>query len=177
MIQDQEENKKIIENYIKFVQENIERFSDIGHLTRLTEVPIDLIYKALAKYYDVSLMLNSEYQRVKIDHEMLKQEYEMWYAEKFEVAKSEVASECASSKTKPALKEFEMRLKVKFALEYASYQRRLTVAECECDFFIRLRETLLRYDQILVTLSANMRSEMKSLSIENRAEAAANRSR
>lgn len=167
---DSEENKKIIENYIKFVQENIEKFGEIGKLIRTNEVPVDLVYKALAKYYDVSLMLNTEYQRVKIEKEMLVLEYDQWYADRFEVAKSEVLSETEAKKTKPSLKEYEMRVKTKFALEYASFTRRVTQAECECDFFIRLRDTLNKYDSILVTLSANMRSEMKSLSIENRAE-------
>lgn len=164
------ENKEMVEKYIEFVQTNIDTFSGIGKLTRLNEVPVDLIYKALSQYYNVSLTLNSEYQRAKIHLKDLELEYEAWYADKFEVAKSEVTSECSSTKTKPALKEFEMRVKTKFPLEYASYSRRITVAECECDFFVRLRETLNKYDNILTTLALCMRSEMKSLSIEQRAE-------
>lgn len=166
-----EETKKMIEEYISFVQTNIAKFSELGQLTRLEEVPVDKVYKALASYYDVSLMLNTEYQRVKIEREALKLDYDMWYSERFELCKDEVISEYSSTKIKPSLTEIENRVKHKFPLEYASYQRRMTSAECECDFFIRLRETLLRQDNILTTLAQCMRSEMRALSIESRAEA------
>jgi hypothetical protein len=51
----------------------------------------------------------------------------------------------------------------------------MIAAEAKCEFFIRLRETLNKYDSILVGLAASMRSELRALNIEDRAEGTAQR--
>jgi hypothetical protein len=55
--------------------------------------------------------------------------------------------------------------------DYFVWKKRLASAEAKCDFFIRLRETLNKYDGILTGLASSMRCELRALSIMDRAEA------
>jgi hypothetical protein len=49
------------------------------------------------------------------------------------------------------------------------WKKRLASADAKCDFFIRLRETLNKYDGILIGLASSMRCELRALSIMDRA--------
>jgi len=160
----------LVEDYIKFVSEEIAKFESIGDLIRLNEVPIDKVYKAMANYYNVCLALISEYQRAKIERLDTEIEYEAKYSEWFQEAKSSLYLANAGKQAKPALKEIEQQIIATHGADYFVWKRRLISVEAKCDFFIRLRETLNKYDSILVGLASSMRSELKALSIENRAE-------
>jgi len=170
-----EQSVNFIENYIKFVTEKLAKFEAIGDLVRLNEVPTDKIYKAMANYYNICLMLISEYQRAKIEKLDMEIEYEAKYAEWFQEAKSSLYLDNAEKKAKPALKEIEQQIIATHRIDYFVWKRKLTSAEAKCEFFVRLRETLNKYDGILVGLASSMRSELRALSIENRAEIASQR--
>ena len=159
-----------IEDYINFITENIEKFKSIGDLIRLDEVPTDKVFKALANYYSVCLALNAEYQRAKIIKLDIEIEYEAKYAEWFQEAKSSLYSINEDKKAKPALKEIEQYIINNHKVDYFIWRKKLVSAEAKCDFFIRLRETLNKYDSILVGLASSMRAELRALSIEDRAE-------
>jgi hypothetical protein len=173
------ENDKPVENmveeYILFVQENIERFKDIGQLIRQDEVAIDKVFKAMANYFNVCISLNQEYQRLKIQKVNLEIEYESLYADWFQEAKTALYSENEKKKAKPALKEIDQQIVAVHRLDYFVWKKRLASAEAKCDFFIRLRETLNKYDGILTGLASSMRSELRALNIEDRAENKAER--
>lgn len=166
-----ENNSEFIENYIKFINENIAKFEQIGDLVRDGVVPLDKVYKALANYYNVCLSLNSLYQQSKIeklDAELL---WEEMYAGWFSQAKESLYSITADKRAKPALKEIEQEIIAKHKLDYFVWKRKLATQDAKCDFFIRLRETLNKYDGILTALASSMRCEMRALGIEERAEA------
>jgi hypothetical protein len=167
--------ESIVETYVLFVQENIAKFKDIGQLIRQDEVPIDKVFKAMANYYNVCISLNQEYQRYKIEKVDLEIEYEAKYAEWFQEAKTTLYSVNEQKKAKPALKEIEQQIIVTHRFDYFVWKKRLASAEAKCDFFIRLRETLNKYDGILTGLAASMRSELRALGIEDRAENRADR--
>jgi len=97
-------------------------------------------------------------------------EYEAKYAEWFQEAKSSLYLANEEKRAKPALKEMEQQIIATHKIDYFFWKRKLARAEAKCEFFIRLRETLNKYDSILVGLATSMRSELKALSIENRAE-------
>lgn len=141
----------------------------------MNEIPIDKVFKAMANYYNVCLALNAEYQRAKITKLDIEIEYESKYAEWFQEAKAALYSVNEEKKAKPALKEIEQRIIASHRLDYFIWKRRLASAEAKCEFFIRLRETLNKYDGILTGLAASMRSELRALSIEDRAENASRR--
>jgi hypothetical protein len=167
--------ENIVEDYVLFVQENIVKFKDIGQLVRQDEVAIDKVFKAMANYYNVCLSLNQEYQRLKIQKVDLEIEYEAKYAEWFQEAKTTLYSANEEKKTKPALKEIEQQIITAHRFDYFIWKKRLASVEAKCDFFIRLRETLNKYDGILTGLAASMRSELRALNIEDRAENRAKR--
>jgi hypothetical protein len=162
--------ESIVEEYVLFVQENVAKFRDIGQLIRQNEVAIDKVFKAMANYYNVCISLNQEYQRFKIEKVNLEIEYEDKYAEWFQEAKIALYSANEEKKAKPALKEIEQQIIAAHRFDYFIWKKRLASAEAKCDFFIRLRETLNKYDGILTGLASSMRSELRALSIEDRAE-------
>jgi hypothetical protein len=161
---------KEIERYIAFVEDATSRYKSIGDVTfNSQEISPPKLYKALADYYPVSSMLNAEYQRVKIEKLALELEFEERRSEWFAIARSALVSE-TTSKAKPALTEVEMRMESMYQVEYFEFKARLMEAESRCDFYVRMRETLNKYDSVLTTLAYAMRSEMKALSLESRAE-------
>ena len=162
---------KAIQEYIDFVQSCIKRFSDIGDLVRNEEVTPSKVNYALAHYYDTCLALNSEYQRYKIKRVYLELEYDALYSDWFAEAKQQLKEENASKSAKPALKEIEQLIKVSHREEYYLWQKKLADAEAKCDFFLRMRETLNKFDNILTNLATSLRSELRALGIENRANA------
>jgi len=164
-----------IEDYIKFITEELAKFEKIGDLTRMNEVPIDKVYKAMANYYSVCLALSAEYQRAKIEKINAEIEYEANYAEWFQEAKHSLYFENEKKQAKPSLKEIEQCVIAKHRIDYFAWKRKLASTEARCDFFVRLRETLNKYDSILVGLATSMRSELRALSIEERAENTAQR--
>jgi len=170
-----ETSPSFVEDYIKFVTENITKFESIGDLIRLGEIPIDKVYKAMANYYNVCLALQSEYQRSKIIKLDIEIEYEAKYAEWFQEAKASLYYANEEKKAKPALKEIEQQIIATHKLDYFVWKRRLVSAEAKCEFCIRLRETLNKYDGILTGIAASMRSELRALNIEDRAESASQR--
>ena len=105
-------------------------------------------------------------------------DYDEWYAEKFEIAKKEVISEydivndgikAKTAQVKPSLKEFSNRVLSKFKIEYREWQEKVNEDHSEMRFILRLLDVLKKYDSILVALSTNMRTEMRTLSAVNRA--------
>jgi hypothetical protein len=160
----------MVEEYIAFIGNSIGEFQKIGNLVRQDEVAIDKVFKAMANYYNVCVALNQEYQRAKINRVSLEIDYETVYSEWFQEAKRQLYSINEDKKAKPALKEIEQQIIESHKMDYFTWKRRMSIAEAKCDFFIRLRETLNKYDGILTGLAASMRAELRALSIEERAE-------
>ena len=165
-----EKTSEFIEDYVKFVTENLEKFKSVGDLIRMNEIPIDKVFKAMANYYPVCLALHAEYQRAKIEKLDTEIEYEAKYADWFQEAKSSLYYANEEKKAKPALKEIEQHIITSHKLDYFVWKKRLISAEAKCEFFIRLRETLNKYDSILTGLASSMRSDLRALNIEDRAE-------
>jgi hypothetical protein len=165
----------MVEEYVTFVTETIKEFENMGDLVRCDVVALDKIFKAMSNYYNVCLALNAEYQRYKIERVNLEIEYEAQYAEWFHEAKLILYSANEEKKAKPALKEIEQQIIALHRFDYFVWKKRLASAEAKCDFFIRLRETLNKYDGILTSLATSMRHELRALNIEDRAEDRAER--
>lgn len=163
--------------YLDFVEKNIKEFEILGDLTTGDEIPIEKVFHSMSQYYNMALTLNSLYQREKIHLKDLELTYEAWYSDRFTEAKFAVRQQNEGKNVKPALKEYEMYIKEAYREDYFAWQKRLTLAESKCDFFLRLRETLNKYDNILCNLASAMRSELRALSIEDRAKPTVMRSR
>jgi hypothetical protein len=165
-----EKSSDFVEEYIAFVTETLKKFESIGNLIRRDEVALDKVFKAMANYYNICLALHAEYQRAKIAKLDAEIEYESTYSEWFQEAKLVLYSANEEKKAKPALKEIEQQIIISHKLEYFIWKKRMANADAKCDFLIRLRETLNKYDGILTGLAASMRAELRALNIEDRAE-------
>lgn len=166
-------NTDYIESYIQFVEKMIGEYKKIGNLVddQTNEITSERINTALSLYYNITLALNAEYQRQKINYESESIDFKIWEDEKFEVAKQEVLDEYFDTKIKPSVKEFETRLRTKFKSEWKDRTLSLTAADARVRFLLRMMDTLQRYDSILTTISYNMRSELRSLSLDGRMNA------
>ena len=162
-------NETVLQKYIKFVNEMFNKFERLGNLINDEKlVTPEKVNYALAMYYNLSISLNAEYQRQKLNYEILNQEFERWCDEKFEEAKKEILNEYKETKIKPSLKEFETRMRIKNREEYNIKEMEVKEAEAKVKFLSRMQEILKSYDSILVTLSSNMRQEMRTLSLDSR---------
>lgn len=170
----EERNTKIMEEYIDFVSGMIDKFKKVGDLVSSDSESVtpEKVNTALAYYYSMSMALNAEYQRVKINHLLLSHEFEAWQDSVFEEARLSIMQEYADTKSiKPSVKEFETRARTLHAEEYTKKQTEVEVAESKMRFLLRMLETLKSYDSILTTISSNMRMEMRALSLDDRMNA------
>lgn len=165
------ENEVLIDEYIAFVQSTSKKYEQIGEIATGNEVTPGRVNYALSMYYDTCRMLNEEYQRVKVEKAALELEYEDLYAQWFQQAKELLMAENTGKSAKPALKEIEQQVKVTHRMDYFAWQRKLLQAEMKCDHYIRMRETLNKFDNVLTNLAVNLRSELRALNIEDRANA------
>ena len=166
-----EENEKLIDEYIAFVQSTSKKFESIGELATGNEVTPERVHYAMSMYYDTCRMLNEEYQRVKVEKTALELEYEDLYANWSQEAKEQLMADTSTRSATPALKEIEQQLKITHKMDYFAWQRKLIQAEMKCDHYIRMRETLNKFDNILTNLAVGLRSELRALNIEDRANA------
>lgn len=167
------ETKQYVERYVEFVDKMIKDYQKIGDLINddTKEITPEKINTALALYYKVSMALIAEYQRQKINFEAESLEFKVWEDEKFELAKTQIINDYADSKIKPSVKEFETRMRTLFKEEWIEKTMSLNEAESRMRFLLRLMDTLQKYDNILTTISYNMRAEMRSLSLDSRMNA------
>lgn len=161
-----------VKNYIEFVDNMIKNYKEVGDLINdAGNISPEKINSALALYYNTSLAINAEYQRQKINYEAESIEFKIWEDEKFQLAKENVFAEYADTKIKPSVKEFETRMRLMNKDEWKIRTISLAESNARMRFLFRLAENLKRYDNILTTISYNMRSEMKSLSLDSRMNA------
>jgi hypothetical protein len=156
-----------IENYLDFVQTNVQLLKDSANLIKEDTILPYRINACIAQYVEVALMLNSEYQRKKWEHKELTREYAKWWDKKFLMARDKLNSERTSSKF-ASQKEIESQTRVDNESEYEEWQEKLDACVAQSDFLIRQIDIWKKQDQLLITLSNNMRTEMRALSIDDR---------
>lgn len=156
-----------LNDYLRYVSDTISKYRDNYKLINNNEInPID-INKCLANYMEVLYILTSEYQRVKAELLDTQNEFDKWYDEKF--VKLRISMENENDKnTKHSLKEIETQLRYSNKEEYYLYQEKIKVADMKVRYLLRILDGWKKFDSILTTLSNNLRTEMRALSIENR---------
>lgn len=159
---------KLVKNYISYVSGMIDKYKVLGKIiSEDTDcVTPERLNTALAYYYDVSSALNAEYQRVKIEYLVEKQNFSAWKDEIFERAKKQIISETTKS-VKPSVTEYEIRSRNDNCEEYNFREMSMIVAENKMNFILRMIDMVKSYKDILITLSNNMRQEMRSLYLDS----------
>jgi hypothetical protein len=76
-------------------------------------------------------------------------------------------NEIAESKAKISVTEIETEVRVAKASEYNEWQNKIELSEHKVAFLKRLIDSYKNWQDVLITISHNMRSEMRSLMVEN----------
>lgn len=158
--------------YINYVNKQIKKFGKTAKLIENDSITPQALNRSLGEYLEINLGLLAEYQRAKLNEALLTDQYQQWYDKAFVNIKSQMNSDSDSNKTiKFALKEYETQLRHQYNKEYYEWASKIREAHMKVRFLLRIVDLYKKYDNILTTLSSNMRSEIRSLSIENRMNA------
>jgi hypothetical protein len=158
-----------MEDYIKFVEEQIKVYQKRSNLVVDGEVPFTEVNRVLAEYSQVNLALIAEYNRKKKEKHDIEFAYQKWWDRRFVETRNKMIAETESKTIKISVKEIEAQVRYENEEKYEEWLNKKTSAEYQVRFMIRLLDNWKKIDTILVTLSNNARQEMKSLSIETRA--------
>lgn len=171
-------DKKAVIAYQEYVMEFIGKFGSMSNLIQNDEIDPNELNVALGNYLKITEVFLAEYQRAKLNSFYVELAYDEWYAEKFEEAKAAVIADYDTTNAnaafkkdmvKPSLKEYTIRVQFKYKKEVREMKEKKMLADSEMRFSLRLLDILKKYDNILTTISNNMRQEMRSLSAINRA--------
>jgi len=160
-------DKEIVE-YVKFIQEQIQKHKDSSQLINNNEITPAVINRALGEYSTVNLALIAEYNRLKAESFSMDLDYTKWWDDLFVKVRQNMIAETESKTIKIAVKEIEATVRNKNSEKYQEWQNKKFVQEGKVRFMIRLLDNWKKVDNVLVNISLNMRSEMKSLSLESR---------
>jgi hypothetical protein len=161
--------EKMAENYIEYVTKVIKQYTEASNLiTEENEVTPQALDTALALYLPTSASLLSEYQRAKIDHFSLENEYNKWYDSIFVKEREKLTSDLESKSLKISVKEIETYIRNNNSKEFYEWQEKLKTSEYKISFLRRVLEQYKKFDAILIALSNNMRTEVRSLSLDAR---------
>lgn len=157
--------------YLKYVEEQVEKFKEYSRLIKegTNDIPPESINRALAEYTGISVMLNAEYQRTRALHANVKEEYQVWWDEKFcQVRKENNDVNLAASKWL-SKEELFSETRYRYKDEYLEWTRKLNNLEGKEAFIRRLIDSWDSHGKMIIAISNNMRSEMIALGVDSRA--------
>lgn len=161
---------EIVTDYVVYAKRTIAEYEELSDLIRQSDVATDKVNRALARYKPLADALAAEYVRIKTEHEAFKAEFQDWWDIAFTEARKTVIElyirEGVKAGVKPSVTEFETQARITNRIQYGVWQQKLRKAEARVELLHRLRDNLDRHVEILKTLSANMRQEMRSLPFE-----------
>jgi len=171
--------QSVIEKYIDYVNNITDRFSkDVSLISSDgSEILPSEINFALGRYMLILPALIAEKGRLKIELEKIKLDYEKWYNDCFEKTRKLMEEQKESKSIKISVKEYESKVRYDYANEYYSWQERLIEKEEEAEYINQVVSAYKAFQNILVTLAQNTRTEMASLGLVDRMNAGNKRRR
>ncbi|MFW6225417.1 MAG: hypothetical protein ACOC3V_00495 [bacterium] len=157
-------------NYLEFVETTIKKYQKYSQFINYetSEITPEAVNTALAQYNDILLMLISEYNRKKDDYNKISLDYQLWWDEKFSNIRRELNPMNAPASKWASKSEIESEVRVQYKNEFLDWQKNLLKIEQEKSFIGNLLDAWKKMDSILITLSTNLRAEMKSFSVDSR---------
>jgi hypothetical protein len=167
-----------IAQYMEYVESIISEFARSQDIIQNGDVSPERVNACMANFFIVSSALCAEYQRKKIEYEVLAREYGAWHDQKLDEARTAlietykeelaVAEKTKSKGTlvKPSVAEYGVQLRLDNAEEYERRKSELDEAEARMRFMLRMMDNLDKQFSLLQTISSNMRTEMKQLSVD-----------
>ena len=159
-----EESEK--EEYLKYVQDKIKYVEQYMDIIKNYEITPQVINHALSNHGKIMNWLISEFEKISLDYEDLKEDYQVefdkWVIEaRKKLNDGRVASKFASNS------EIEGCARVEHREEYLRWKRKLLIMEHKVSFYRRIRDNWQNQKDILTNLSWNTRTEMKNLNTED----------
>ena len=148
--------------------ERIEYISNIGNLIRNGEIPPETLNEALANSFAIQRYLNGLSETILAEDDDLKLDYSIWYAEVSKLAENKLSEGVPSSKTISDNK-IKNQVIIDNTSEYKEWQNKLILSNRRVSFYSSLKDAWKTYTKHITELSCNMRSELMTLRVEDRA--------
>lgn len=155
--------------YIDMVSAVVQKYRRYATLTDNEIITPDRLNGALANYGPILFTLTSEYQRKKAELISAQREFDMWWDERFVATRREINTNDIAGTKWLSKQELESETRVRNKEEFREKRSSLDRLERELSLYRQLVEGWKKIDNLLINLSLNMRSELRSLSIEDRA--------
>ena len=148
--------------------ERIEYINNIGNLIRDGEIPPETLNEALANSFAIQRYLNGLSETMLAEDDDLKLDYSIWYAEVSKLAENKLSEGMPSSKTISDNK-IKNQVIIDNTSEYKEWQNKLILSNRRVSFYSSLKDAWKTYTKHITELSCNMRSELMTLRVEDRA--------
>ena len=148
--------------------ERIEYINNIGNLIRDGEIPPETLNEALANSFAIQRYLNGLSETILAEDDDLKLDYSIWYAEVSKLAENKLSEGMPSSKTISDNK-IKNQVIIDNTSEYKEWQNKLILSNRRVSFYSSLKDAWKTYAKHITELSCNMRSELMTLRVEDRA--------
>lgn len=148
--------------------ERIEYINNIGNLIRNGEIPPETLNEALANSFAIQRYLNGLSETILAEDDDLKLDYSIWYAEVSKLAETKLSEGMPSSKTISDNK-IKNQVIIDNTSEYKEWQNKLILSNRRVSFYSSLKDAWKTYTKHITELSCNMRTELMTLRVEDRA--------
>ena len=148
--------------------ERIEYINNIGNLIRNGEIPPETLNEALANSFAIQRYLNGLSETILAEDDDLKLDYSIWYAEVSKLAENKLSEGMPSSKTISDNK-IKNQVIIDNTSEYKEWQNKLILSNRRVSFYSSLKDAWKTYTKHITELSCNMRTELMTLRVEDRA--------
>jgi hypothetical protein len=137
-------------------------------LIRDDEIPPETLNECLANSFTINRYLMTLSELMLKDDNDLKLDYSIWYAEKSKEAEIKLSEGMPSSKTISDTK-IKNQVIIDNSAEYKEWQNNLINSDRRVSFYSNLKDAWKTYTKHITELSQNMRSELMTLRVEDRA--------
>lgn len=148
--------------------ERIKYINNIGNLIRNGEIPPETLNEALANSFSIQRYLNGLSETILAEDDDLKLDYSIWYAEVSKLAETKLSEGMPSSKTISDNK-IKNQVIIDNTSEYKEWQNKLILSNRRVSFYSSLKDAWKTYTKHITELSCNMRTELMTLRVEDRA--------
>ena len=148
--------------------ERIEYINNIGNLIRDGEIPPETLNEALANSFAIQRYLNGLSETILAEDDDLKLDYSISYAEVSKLAENKLSEGMPSSKTISDNK-IKNQVIIDNTSEYKEWQNKLILSNRRVSFYSSLKDAWKTYTKHITELSQNMRTELITLRVEDRA--------
>ena len=124
--------------------------------------------EALANSFAIQRYLNGLSETILAEDDDLKLDYSIWYAEVSKLAETKLSEGMPSSKTISDNK-IKNQVIIDNTSEYKEWQNKLILSNRRVSFYSSLKDAWKTYTKHITELSQNMRTELMTLRVEDRA--------